>query len=63
MNVPRCRECENYQYLSQSENGFRFCKHDDVFILDGIAAYVKEILFSESKTSPQWCPLRKERSV
>jgi len=28
--VPKCRECEFYKYFSQAEEGFRFCKHDDV---------------------------------
>ena len=59
---PKCRECNFYRYYSQCEEGFRFCKHDDILDIQNKGDYfegsVKKILASEAMSSPNWCPLR-----
>jgi hypothetical protein len=52
--IPKCKKCKYFWTYNIGKHNYYECYNDNVYPI-GAKIYAKDI-----KTSPKWCPLRKE---
>ena len=63
--VPKCKECEYEKIMPNGKINYHGCFHPDKRIVfnDGQDQFPVTVKYQEHKTSPKWCPLRKEKGA